>query len=148
MRTIALILIAGVVLAACGAARDFTATSSTELPLQSSNIDPTLPSQSSSPEQAEFPVETAENPTVAPELINPRNDSFEAYLPPRLIGPDGIRPIYDPQFVSAADAPLDDDELVIGVALEGEAKAYPITVLRFREMVNDELGGLPILVTW
>jgi hypothetical protein len=41
-----------------------------------------------------------------------------------------------------------DDELVIGVSVEGEAKAYPITVLRFREMVNDELGKLPILVTW
>jgi hypothetical protein len=36
----------------------------------------------------------------------------------------------------------------MGVALNGEAKAYPVTVLRIREMVNDELGGLPILVTW
>ncbi len=88
------------------------------------------------------------DPTVAPELINPRNLSFESYLPPRLIGPDGIRPIYDPRFVEAADAPLLDDELVIGVSIEGEAKAYPITVLRVREMVNDELGRLPILVTW
>ena len=50
--------------------------------------------------------------------------------------------------MAAADAPLEDDELVIGISLEGESKAYPITVLRFREMVNDELGGLPILVTW
>ncbi len=147
----ALILIAGVVLAACGAARDAAATVGPELSPQSSSPDasePELPSQASDPEQPESPEETAEDPTGAPELINPRNDSFEAYLPPRLIGPDGIRPIYDPQFVSAADAPLDDDELVIGVAIEGEAKAYPITVLRFREMVNDELGKLPILVTW
>ena len=80
--------------------------------------------------------------------MNPRAEDFDAYLPPRLIGPDGIRPIYDPQFVDADDAPLEDDELIIGISLEGEAKAYPITVLRFREMVNDELGGLPILVTW
>jgi hypothetical protein len=47
-----------------------------------------------------------------------------------------------------ADAPLVDDELIIGIAIDGEAKAYPITVLRSREMVNDELGGIPILVTW
>jgi hypothetical protein len=43
---------------------------------------------------------------------------------------------------------LHDDELVLGVAWDGEAKAYPITVLRFREMVNDELAGIPTLVTW
>ena len=61
---------------------------------------------------------------------------------------DAIRPIYDPQFVDAVDSPLQADELVMGVAIQGEAKAYPVTVLRFREMVDDELGGLPILVTW
>jgi hypothetical protein len=93
-------------------------------------------------------VEAAKDPTVAPNLINPRNFIFDSYLPPQLIPPDGIRPVYDPRFVEAVDAPLLDDELVIGVSVEGEAKAYPITVLRFREMVNDELGKLPILVTW
>ncbi|MBI5829626.1 MAG: DUF3179 domain-containing protein, partial [Chloroflexi bacterium] len=61
---------------------------------------------------------------------------------------DGIPPVYGPQFASTADAPLLDDELVMGIALDGEAKAYPVTVLRFREMVDDELAGIPILVTW
>jgi hypothetical protein len=36
----------------------------------------------------------------------------------------------------------------MGFALGDEAKAYPIAVLRSREMVNDELAGIPILVTW
>ena len=49
---------------------------------------------------------------------------------------------------SSSVAPLNDEELIIGVAWDGEAKAYPITVLRSREMVNDELAGLPTLVTW
>ncbi len=61
---------------------------------------------------------------------------------------DGIPPVYEPQFIPADQAPLQEDELVIGIAIDGMAKAYPITVLRFREMVNDELAGLPILVTW
>jgi len=65
-----------------------------------------------------------------------------------LLPRDGIRPIYEPDFVGAPDSPLDENELVMGVAIQGEAKAYPVTVLRFREMVDDELGGLPILVTW
>lgn len=65
-----------------------------------------------------------------------------------MLGFDSIRPIYKPQFLPAAEAPYQGDELVIGVARGKEAKAYSITVLRVREMVNDELAGLPILVTW
>jgi hypothetical protein len=34
------------------------------------------------------------------------------------------------------------------VAFDGAAKAYPVSVLEYREMVNDELKGIPILVTW
>ncbi len=65
-----------------------------------------------------------------------------------LIPWDGILPIYKPEFAPASEAPLVDDELIIGVAWDGEAKAYPISVLRSREMVNDELAGIPTLVTW
>jgi len=62
--------------------------------------------------------------------------------------PDAIPPIYEPVFVPAADFPYVDEELVIGVSRNGDAKAYPITMLRQREIVNDEIGGVPILVTW
>jgi len=65
-----------------------------------------------------------------------------------LIPWDGILPIYRPEFVSVEQSPFEDDELIIGVAWDGEAKAYPISVLRSREMVNDELAGIPTLVTW
>ena len=61
---------------------------------------------------------------------------------------DAIPPIYDPEFVRADQSPLEQDELILGVAWDGEAKAYPISVLRIREMVNDELAGIPTLVTW
>ena len=81
--------------------------------------------------------------------MNPRADLPDSVQRPNMILPfDGIHPVYDPDFKTANFSPLDDDELVIGIALEGEAKAYPISVLRFREMVNDTLGQTPILVTW
>ena len=70
------------------------------------------------------------------------------YLIRQLIPPDGIPPIYDPTFIPASEVKYNADELVIGVEIDGEAKAYPITVLRSREMVNDDLAGIPILVTW
>lgn len=66
----------------------------------------------------------------------------------QLLSRDSIRPIYEPEFIPAAQAKLNDDELVLAIALGGEAKAYPITVLNSREMVNDELAGTPILATW
>jgi hypothetical protein len=66
----------------------------------------------------------------------------------QLLRRDGIRPIYEPEFVSADEADYEDDEMVLGIEIDGEAKAYPIGVLSQREMVNDYLAGTPILVTW
>ena len=62
--------------------------------------------------------------------------------------PDDIRPIYAPDFVSAANADLPDDELVIGLSINGEARAYPAGILYIRELVNDEVGGVPVVVSW
>ena len=66
----------------------------------------------------------------------------------QLLPQDAILPIYEPRFVTAEKAGLDPGELVIGVELNGESKAYPIGPLVRREMVNDTVGGVPILVTW
>ena len=100
-----------------------------------------------SPETTDKPTEeTAQSASPTPvKTLDPR---FEDIVFRPLLPYDGIRPIYEPHFVTAEEAPLVEDELVMGVEINGEAKAYPVTVLRFREMVDDELGGLPILVTW
>ena len=70
--------------------------------------------------------------------------------PPALlsISRDSIRPIYEPQFVSASDAGLGDDDLVMGVTIDGDSRAYPIGILTFREMDNDVVGDIPLLVSW
>jgi hypothetical protein len=88
--------------------------------------------------------------TITPTSdINRRVYPTEEYrIPGQLLPFDGIRPVYDPQFAGVSESLLKDDELVMGVALDGESKAYPVSVLRFREMVNDELADWPILVSW
>ena len=53
-----------------------------------------------------------------------------------------------PDFVSAGNADLPDDELVIGLSINGEARAYPAGILYIRELVNDEVGGVPVVVSW
>jgi hypothetical protein len=77
-------------------------------------------------------------------------DATEAteYTWAQLLSRDAILPIYDPEFVTADEAPYSDDELVMGVVVGEDAKAYPIGPLNHREIVNDELGGIPILVTF
>jgi hypothetical protein len=126
-----------------------TACGSSALELSTAEASPNRNSvePSSSPEPVKR-TDPATEPSIDPSLINRRVDDDEIYVFPGLIPRDGIRPIYEPVFGSAESALLLEDELVIGFAHEGEAKAYPISVLRFREMVNDELAGLPFLVTW
>ncbi|MDZ7780627.1 MAG: DUF3179 domain-containing protein [Gemmatimonadota bacterium] len=63
---------------------------------------------------------------------------------------DGIPAIDDPDFVSVDDADdwLDDREPVIVVRHEGDARAYPYQVMIWHEIVNDEVGGKPLAVTY
>lgn len=66
--------------------------------------------------------------------------------PPR----DGIPSIDAPRFVSAGEAAatLDEAEPVIGVAIDGDARAYPLRILIWHEIVNDTVGGVPLVVTY
>lgn len=48
----------------------------------------------------------------------------------------------NPAVTGAADATwLDDDDIVFGIAVNGEFRAYPRQIMEVREMVNDTLGG-------
>ena len=66
----------------------------------------------------------------------------------QVVTPDGIPPIYNPVLVLADTAPLDDQDLVLGVEIGGDSRAYPVGTMNGREMVNDQVGGVPILVSW
>ena len=62
---------------------------------------------------------------------------------------DGIPALLKPKFVSAEKADfLSPEDQVIGVVLQGQPKAYPIKILNWHEVVNDDGGDLPIAVTF
>lgn len=62
---------------------------------------------------------------------------------------DGIPVLVDPAFSEAAKAGyLNPDDRVIGVEINGEARAYPLRILIWHENANDTLGGRPIAVTY
>ena len=54
----------------------------------------------------------------------------------------------NPEFDSPAEADLDSGELVIGIEMDGEARAYPITAMAPLEILNDTMHGVPIAITW
>ena len=63
---------------------------------------------------------------------------------------DGIPAIDNPSIVSIAEAEewLEDVEPVILIERNGDARAYPIQILTWHEIVNDEIGGEPVVVTF
>lgn len=64
------------------------------------------------------------------------------------VGRDKIRPVYVPNFVRPDEVGWPEEELVIGVHLEGEARAYPVEFLSHRDVVVDMHRGIPTFVTW
>ncbi|MCH8292271.1 DUF3179 domain-containing protein [Candidatus Poribacteria bacterium] len=62
---------------------------------------------------------------------------------------DGIPALTNPKTLPADAADyLRDDDLVLGLAINGESRAYPLRIMNWHEIVNDTLGGRPILVTF
>jgi len=115
-------------------------------------LSPTKKAEEVSQASEAEPAERRPSLEVVQELLPaPDNTLAEGeYRWSQLLGRDSILPIYEEAviFSDAANAPYEADELVIGVEINGEAKAYAIGPLNAREMVNDTVGGVPILVTW
>ena len=62
---------------------------------------------------------------------------------------DALKPIYNPRYGDTDGLPwLEDYDLVIGYATDAGAYAYPIKVLNFRELVNDVIDGVPVLISY
>ncbi len=62
---------------------------------------------------------------------------------------DGIPAIDDPQFTAAAGYDeLPGIEPVISAVVDGDARAWPLRILMWHEIVNDTVGGKALAVTW
>lgn len=64
--------------------------------------------------------------------------------PPR----DGIPSIDRPKFVSVDEAALQNGDLVLGLEINDDARAYPLDILVWHEIVNDVVGDEPVAVTY
>ena len=65
------------------------------------------------------------------------------------VGVNGIPPLEYPERLDANDAGyLADDHIVFGIALDGEARAYPKRILAWHEMALDRLGGVELTIVY
>ena len=104
------------------------------------------PTTTPNPKDSLEPVPTANStpspsPTQTPPSPSDGDISYSLRTP--------FVPLDTPEFLTAKEATyLSDDDLVLGVEWEGEARAYPIRMLTFHHIVNDEIAGRPFLVTY
>jgi len=87
--------------------------------------------------------------------IELRTDTSKALVPlDEIISggppPDGIPAIDRPQFVAPAAAAtwVRPKEPVLAIRIGDDARAYPLQILMWHEIVNDAVGGRPVVVTF
>jgi hypothetical protein len=80
------------------------------------------------------------------ELPEPHPDMPSDFK--QLIPRGVIASVDDPQFVSADEAEISDDAWVLGVVIDGQARAYSLNLLNHHEVVNDRIGDHPFAAVW
>ncbi|TVR35745.1 MAG: DUF3179 domain-containing protein [Nitriliruptor sp.] len=160
-RLLSMLAVLGVVAAACSAGPE---PSSNDV---GAGDDPAATEQDDAGVDAPDPQEDADDPladAIRTQSFGCVEDSFywevDTCQPATLIDldeiiaggppPDGIPPIDDPAFesVEAADEWLTDDSPVMVVDVDDDVRAYPLAILTWHEIVNDTVGGVPLVVSY
>ena len=59
-----------------------------------------------------------------------------------------IASVDDPIFVPASEVAIPGDAWVLGVEIDGRAKAYSLNLLNHHEIINDRFGETPVAAVW
>lgn len=137
------------VAAACGASIDDAAAeeTTTEAPMSTAAATPTTVSAEAASSALPAGPSALDEPGSGefPEPLVPLDEIISGGPPP-----DGIPPIEDPVFLDVADnlEILDPAESIVALEINGDARAYPIRVMIWHEIVNDTVGGEAVSVTY
>jgi hypothetical protein len=122
--------------------------------VQSANAEPPTASNQQPTTSNQSPAPSPQPPTPVPELLAPPPllreevdvDPTELVA---VVSQDSIEAILEPELVPVEEARgMIGFEDVIGVCLGEACHAYPIIMLSSHEIVNDEIGGVPVAITW
>jgi hypothetical protein len=140
-------------LAACGGndgPDDTEGSPTTEPPVESND------GASDGPDPVQLPLAASSPRQDVPSALRDMADEAfpEPLIDPAEIlsggpPPDGIPTIDSPKFERVADVDwLADDEAVLAIEIDGDARAYPYQIMTWHEIVNDTVGGVPVAVTY
>jgi hypothetical protein len=59
-----------------------------------------------------------------------------------------FHPIVSQQFVAQSDSKLDPKEMIMAIRYGDDARAYPISQMAYHHILNDTVGGVPVVVTY
>ena len=92
-------------------------------------------------------TDEANGHSVEAHGMEPVERSFEIVT---LLPKDAIPAVFNPSFVTAdeGDGLMVEQEMVIGLSINGDHRAYSVPFLSGHEIVNDVVGGVPVAVTW
>ena len=107
-----------------------------------------LPAPTSAPASPP-PQSAATSDASAPATVTSETEERDLKIV-TLLPFDAIPAILEPEFTSAeeADSELEPQNLVLGLSINGDHRAYSIPTLSSHEIVNDTVGGKPVAVTW
>jgi hypothetical protein len=115
---------------------------------------------SSASEPSSTSVSKSDAPAAVPSGPSALTDPLSEEFPPSLVPideiisggppPDGIPSLDAPVFIDVAGVcdQLEGAESVVAVEINGDARAYPVRVMIWHEIVNDTVGGVPVSVTY
>ena len=87
---------------------------------------------------------------VAAQALQKQGPPSEQIAPgfEQIIPRGRIASIDEPKFVSADKAKIGDDSWVLGIELDGQVRAYSLSLLNHHEVVNDVVAEKPIAAVW
>lgn len=143
-RTIAVLVLGIPVLAACAGVGGDQAAPGVEAGAPGSAVPQ---AEASAPEEQPSGLDLARGVGLGEGLPEPRVPLAEIRSggPP----PDGIPSIDEPRFLPATEIDfVADREPVLALEIDGQARAYPVQILVWHEIVNDTVAGVPVAVTY
>ncbi len=91
-------------------------------------------------------------PRLLPAVVQsavPSADPVRADEIVTVIPQDAKTALVGPAYLTAAEASdIQPSEEVIGVVINGDARAFPLATLNVHEIVDDVIGGQPVAITW
>ena len=82
-------------------------------------------------------------PLLSGEAMQQQPDGYQQILPR-----GRIASIDEPLYVSAGEAVIRDEAWVLGVVIDGQARAFSLELLNAHEVVNDSIGDTNFAAVW